>query len=434
MKMDAASLERSLHEAREELFEIRKQFEVEKKITESLIACLPGFYFMVDEAGRYLRWNEKLETILGYSHEEMRGRDCLELVPDEDKEKILNATEKGFREGSFQVEYHNSRKDGVKIPYYAKGVSTEILGQQYLIGVEIDLTRLKETERALRVSEEHFRSLMETAVNFAVYRLAFLDGDPGSAEIVFVSPSIKDLMGIENPEILENWFKNIHPEDKERIMQAHFSLPRKTRVDESMRIFNPKRGGWRWIQFISTSMVDQSGLLRYSNGIIFDITERVKITEMLKQKEEDLESKTKKLAQLNTALQVLVEHREQEINDIEKSILNALDRLIKPYLCDLSETHLNDEQKIYTEIIQANLRKILSPLSKRLSDWRNGLTPSEIKIVDLIRNGRRSKEIAQLLHISDNAVSFHRKHIRKKLGLSGKKINLAAYLQSLEDT
>ncbi len=431
--MDPDDLERRLQETRAELSESRKRFETERKISESIIACLPGFYFMVDDAGRYLRWNENLETMLGYSHEELLGRDCLDLVPDEDKEKIQRATAKGFRQGWFRVEYHNIRKDGVKIPYFAQGVSAEIDGRPYLIGVEIDLTKLKETERALSESEEHLRSLMETAVNFSVYRIAFRDGDPGSADIVFVSPSIKKLMGIEDPGTLNNWFENIHPEDKTRILDAHFSLPRKTRVDESMRVFNPRCGEWRWIQFISTSVMDPNGLLKYSNGILFDITERVEVTEMLRMKEEELKKKTNKLAQLNTALQVLVEQREQEINDIEKGMLNTFDRLIKPYLNDLSGTPLNEEQKTFIEIIQSNLRKILSPLSKRLSDWRQGLTPAEIKIVDLIRNGKRTKEIAELLHISPNAVSFHRKSIRRKLGLTREKINLVGYLQSLEE-
>ena len=431
--MEENTTERLLEKTRKELSDCRKQFLSEKKISESIIDCLPGFYFMVDEAGRYLRWNKNLETMLGYSHEEMLGRDCLELVPDEDKEKIQLATGKGFREGSFRVEYHNIRKDGVKIPYFAQGVSTEIDGRPYLIGVEIDLTKLRDTERALRESEEQLRSLMETADNFAVYRIAFREGDPRKADIVFVSPSIRKLMGIEHPDRLEAWFDNIHPEDKERILDAHFSLPRKTRVDESMRVFNPQYGTWRWIQFISTSILDKRGRLKYSNGIIFDITERVEVTEMLKQKEEELERKTNKLARLNTALQVLVEQREQEINDIERGILNTFDRLIKPYLQDLSGTPLTDEQKTYIEIIQSNLGKILSPLSKRLSDWRQTLTPAEIKIVDLIRNGKQTKEIAELLHISRNAVSFHRKRIRKKLGLTGKKINLVGYLQSLEE-
>lgn len=431
--MDGKGPALSLREIRQELSETRKRFEFEQKISESIIACLPGFYFVVDEAGRYLRWNENLETMLGYSHEEMLGRDCLELVPDEDKEKIREATQRGFREGSFRVEYHNTRKDGVKIPYFAQGVSTEIDGERYLIGVELDLTKLKETERALRVSEEHLRSLMETAVNFAVYRIAYREGDPRQAEIVFVSPSIRELMGIDDPGTLDHWFENIHPEDQARILDSHFSLPRKTRVDESMRVFNPRHEEWRWIQFISTSVMNRDGLLQYSNGIIFDITERVEVTEMLRQKEEELEKKTGKLAQLNTALQVLVEQREQEINDIERGMLNTFDRLILPYLQDLSGTPLTDEQTTCLEIIRSNLQKIRSPLSKRLSEWRRMLTPAEIRIVDLVRNGKRTKEIAEFLHISTNAVSFHRKRIRKKLGLTGEKINLVSYLQSLEE-
>jgi PAS domain S-box-containing protein len=431
--MDRSGLALALQEIRRELVESRKHFEFEKKISDSIIASLPGFYFVVDEEGRYLRWNENLETMLGYSHEELLGRDCLELVPEEDKEKIREATARGFREGFFTVEYHNIRKDGVEIPYFAQGVSTEIDGERYLIGVELDLTKLKETERALRVSEEHLRSLMETAVNFAVYRIAYREGDPRQAEIVFVSPSIKELMGVEDPDTLAHWFENIHPDDRDRILDTHFSLPRKTSVDESMRVFNPRQGEWRWIQFISTSVMNRDGLLQFSNGIIFDITERVEVTEKLRQKEEELEKKTSKLAQLNTALQVLVEQREQEINDIERGMLNTFDRLILPYLQDLSGTPLTDQQMTSLEIIRSNLQKIRSPLSKRLSDWRRTLTPAEIRIVDLIRNGKRTKEIAEFLHISTNAVSFHRKRIRKKLGLTGEKINLISYLQSLDE-
>lgn len=431
--MHDAGPEQALQKTRRELAETRQRFETETKISEGIIASLPGFYFVVDEEGRYVRWNENVETMLGYTHDEMLGRDCLELVPEEDQGKIRRATEKGFREGFFQVEYHNIRKDGVKIPYFAQGVSTEVNGRRYLIGVELDLTRLKETERALRESEEHLRSLMETAVNFAVYRIAFRDGDPRRADIVFVSPSIREIMGVEDPETLDNWFENIHPDDKERIVDAHVSLPRKTRVDESMRIYNPLLRQWRWIQFISTSVMDEQGRLKYSNGIIFDITERVEAAEMLRQKEQELERKTNKLAQLNTALQVLVEQREQEIHDIERGILNTFDRLIHPYLHDLFGTQLTDGQRTTLEIIESNVRKILSPLSKRLSDWQHRLTPAEIKVVDLIRNGKRTKEIAELLHISSNAVSFHRKRIRKKLGLTGQKVNLVTYLQSLDE-
>ncbi len=430
--MGGQDIELLLQKAQAELSETRKKLLAEKKISDSIIASLPGFYFMIDEEGRYLRWNENLETMLGYSHDELMGRDSLDLIPPEEKGKIRLATEQGFREGSFSVEYHNIHKDGSRIPYYAQGVSTEIDGRRYLIGVEIDLTRLRDTERALMESEEHLRSLMETAVNFSVYRISFYDGDPTNAHVVFVSPSIKKILGIDRPYDINSWFNNIHPEDLQRIIKSHFSLPRHTRVDESMRLFNPYYNQWRWIQFISTSVMDQNGLLKYSNGIIFDTTERVEATNKLKQKEEELEKKSRKLAQLNTALQVLVEQREKEIKDIEKRFVNTFDRLIKPYLQDLAGTQLTEEQKTYIEIIQSNLERISSPLTKKLSDWQHRLTPAEIKVVGLIKNGKRTKEIAELLHISNNAVSFHRKHIRRKLGLTGNKINLTSYLQALD--
>ena len=58
------------------------------------------------------------------------------------------------------------------------------------------------------------------------------------------------------------------------------------------------------------------------------------------------------------------------------------------------------------------------------------MTPTEMKVVELIRRGLQSKEIAAMLKVSLAAVSFHRYNIRKKFGLLNKKINLNSYLQS----
>ena len=59
------------------------------------------------------------------------------------------------------------------------------------------------------------------------------------------------------------------------------------------------------------------------------------------------------------------------------------------------------------------------------------LTPTEVKIADLIRQGIRSKEIADMLEMSPGSVYWYRNNIRKKLGLSHKKTNLRNYLNSL---
>ena len=199
-----------------------------------------------------------------------------------------------------------------------------------------------------------------------------------------------------------------------------------------MRVYHREREEWRWIQFLSTADYDGEGRLSHSNGIIFDVTDQVRDREKLIRKEDELQRQTDKLARLNTALQVLVEHREKEMRDMEMNILTALERLVRPYLCNIAKSDLGGEPRTNLEIAMANLEKIAAPLTRKLVSWQGLLSVSEIQVADLIRNGKGSKEIAEILGISVNTVSFHRKRIRRKLGLQNRKINLSAYLLSLD--
>ncbi|MCJ7541336.1 MAG: helix-turn-helix transcriptional regulator [Desulfobacterales bacterium] len=59
------------------------------------------------------------------------------------------------------------------------------------------------------------------------------------------------------------------------------------------------------------------------------------------------------------------------------------------------------------------------------------LTPQEIKVVTLIKDGKSSKEIGDILNISETTVNFHRKNLRKKFGLKNRQMNLRSYLMSM---
>jgi DNA-binding CsgD family transcriptional regulator len=59
------------------------------------------------------------------------------------------------------------------------------------------------------------------------------------------------------------------------------------------------------------------------------------------------------------------------------------------------------------------------------------LTPMEVNICNMIRNGLRTKEIAQLRGVSAATINRHREHIRRKLKITNQQINLTTYLQSL---
>ena len=82
--------------------------------------------------------------------------------------------------------------------------------------------------------------------------------------------------------------------------------------------------------------------------------------------------------------------------------------------------------------LKSHIQKITSPLIRQLSSKYLGLTPTEIRVAALIKNGKTTKEISELLYLSEYTVIFHRDNIRGKLGLKGKKINLQSYLQSLD--
>jgi len=111
-------------------------------------------------------------------------------------------------------------------------------------------------------------------------------------------------------------------------------------------------------------------------------------------------------------------------------IVFNLKRMVIPYMEKLSRSRLNDDARIYLEIALANMIDICSSFGSALTSKRFRLTPRELEVADMVRQGKSNKEIAEVLHISVRSVESHRRWIRRKLGLLGKKANLRACLLS----
>ena len=106
--------------------------------------------------------------------------------------------------------------------------------------------------------------------------------------------------------------------------------------------------------------------------------------------------------------------------------------LVAPHLKKLKKSGLDKIQNSYVSVLESNLNDIVSPFSRRLSTRYLNLTPSEIQISNLIRQGKTTKDIAIFLNISSKTIEGHRKNIRKKLGIKNKKANLRTHLQSIQ--
>ena len=145
-----------------------------------------------------------------------------------------------------------------------------------------------------------------------------------------------------------------------------------------------------------------------------------------------MELKNVNLAEANTALRVLLKKSDENKSELEGKILSNMKELVEPYLTRLKGSRLNKQQLAYVAVFESNLQDIISPFSQNLSSKFQRLTPSEIQIANLIKNGRTTKDIAGLMNIGDRTVEFHRDNIRKKMGIKGKRVNLRSYLLLLK--
>jgi PAS domain S-box-containing protein len=167
-------------------------------------------------------------------------------------------------------------------------------------------------------------------------------------------------------------------------------------------------------------------------GIGRDITERKKTEALLRQREQELKDRTLHCEEMNTALGVLIRQREKDKADIEEKIMTNMGNLIDPYIAKLKDTALNDFQKTCLDLIESGLKEIVSPFLQTLKSRYAKLTPTEIRIANMIREGKNSKEIGRIMDTSERTVEFHRYNIRMKLDVLNKKVNLRTYLLSLE--
>ena len=163
-----------------------------------------------------------------------------------------------------------------------------------------------------------------------------------------------------------------------------------------------------------------------------DITPIIQAQEELRQKEEELRQKSDKLEEMNVALKVLLEHRERGLEELEQRITANIRELVLPYAEKLRNNVKGSREQALIDIIETNLKTIVAPFLHRLSSLHLLLTPQEVEVAALIRPGKSSQEIADVLGVAVSTVSFHRKNLRRKLGLDDRSLNLRTYLLSLQ--
>jgi FixJ family two-component response regulator len=173
-------------------------------------------------------------------------------------------------------------------------------------------------------------------------------------------------------------------------------------------------------------------LTRANQHLSREIAERKRVNLELQQKERELEYKSLNLEETNAALKVLLRQRKEDRLQLEEKVIANVREFVLPFIERLKQTGLTDTQSTFTGIIETNLKEITAPFSPKLSPRYMTLTPNEIHVVNLVKQGKRTREIADLLDRTYGTVGSRRCHIRKKIGIKGKKANLRTQLLSYQ--
>lgn len=299
-----------------------------------------------------------------------------------------------------------------------------------------EINERKLAEDALRESETKYRELVQNAASI------ILRMDTGG-NVTFFNEFAQNFFGYTEDEILgKNVVGTIVPEadstgqDLAAMILEIGHNPENYSNNENENI---RRNGQRvWVSWTNKAIEDENGRVLEILCVGNDITENKRMErqrslaeQALKKREAELEEQTLNLEEANAALKVLLAHRDLDKKEFQEKILSNVKEMVFPYVEKLRTSQLNDRQLVYLDIVKSHLEDIIAPFLHRLSSKYSDLTPSEIKVAGFVKDGKTTKEIAELLNLSTGAVNFHRNNLRKKLGLRNKKTNLRSHLLSL---
>jgi PAS domain S-box-containing protein len=287
-----------------------------------------------------------------------------------------------------------------------------------------DITEKRKIQEALSESENRYRTIFETTAAATM----IVEED---TTISLVNTELEKKSGYSKAELegKRSWTEFVHPDDVEKMREYHHLR----RIDQDAA---PRNYEFRFIGregdirdvYMTVAMIPGT---KKSVASFLDITERKRAEEALKRRERELEVKSHNLEELNTALKVLLKQREKDKEELEGRVLSNVRQLVLPYMEKLKKSSLDPDIMTCINIIETNLQDVTSPFSQRLSSKYLNFTPKELQIANLIKEGKTTKEIAELLNTSTGTIDFHRNNIRNKLDLKKKKANLRSYLLTL---
>ncbi len=417
----------------EELTRTQQTLMASQMTYTNLYNYAPVGYLTIDKKGIILRSNLKFADMLGHERASLLHQPFSSYIAFEDQDicyRHLMSLDQS--DGNNTCELRLKKKDGGFFDAQLESIFVQDDGSdpdRYRITVS-DITFRKQYETAIKTNWLQLETILNN-IDAYVYI-----ADIETYKIIFANNRLKKLL--DNHEMIGGICWQVFQNNTQGPCDF-CTNPKLVDMDG-----NPT-GVYIW-DFYHTKLEKWFELhdmvLPWTDGklvrleIAVDITERKKFEHQQKDLNQILESKVKErtaeLENYTVTLKLLMKNIEEEKKEIGNVLFSNFKLMISPVIENLKKNLTTNNQEVLVDILESRLKNILSPFSKKVSDPQMNLTPSEIQVAELIRAGRTNKEMAEILTCSVHTISRHRENIRKKSGLKNQKINLRAFLSTLQ--
>lgn len=431
----------------------QKELKEKEKKYRDIFENINAYIYIHDLDGNYIEANFYFIKMMGYSEEELKTRSIKDLMPENYKPNFdeylnrikANGYDDGInklltKDGSTRVvEYTNSLIYGDNGPIGIRGLAKDIT-QQYISRKDLELSEKKRVE-----SEKKYRDIFEN-INEYIY-LHDMNG-----YFVDTNSHFRNNIGFSQGELKKISLREMIPEKYKPEFDEYLKRIKVSGYEKGLlRIVS--KGGRELLVEYKNSLVQGFEGPQFVRGVGRDITaehearkalekseENLRIardelekrvqerTKELKESNKRLEEKSLSLEEANITLRVLLTTKHEAKREIEERMLANIKSLILPLLRKMKVGRLGPSQMAYIEMIESNLNQTIAPFNVDIISKKYNLTPTEVQVANLIREGKSSKEIAMLLNTAISTIHTHRDNIRIKLGIKNKKINLRTNL------
>lgn len=429
-----------------EVKEARYKLEQLQSLEATILKSVPHALFGVENRQIFFA-NDSMERMFGWTKDELIGKSTRILFRSDpewlDYGKLLYSALEKQDCYIFEWQMPFVRKDGREMicRMSVARIGERLTENKRIVATFEDITEIKRAEQALRNSQQRLTEIIEFLpdATFAIDLEGKLIAWNRAAEDL-TGVKAKEVLGKKNYEYAMAFWKQRRPmainlviEPNEKYENTYSAV---RRVDNLLivEVEIPDFGkhstsAYLWCK--ASPLYDSNGIITGAIEVIRDITDRKIAEDALIKREQDLEIKSHELEELNTALKVLLKRGDEDKREIENSILKNVRELVFPYIEELKKKKYDSISTANLTILESNLRNIVSPFGHKLSSKFADLTNREVKVADFIKEGKSSKEMAELLSVTESAINIYRYRLRKKMGLK-RRDNLKTFLLAID--